>query len=218
MTEKKRAILFDFDGVIALSEHLYQKVEQKLFDAHNVTLTPEEWAQMKGLPARKFFQLVREKYLPDVDESRIRREVERNLLEVFSRELDYVSGFQDLFPRLRKNYRIGIVTATGRDIMEWIFANTHVTPDYDIMITSDEVTESKPHPEPYLRAAADLGLDIRDCLVVEDSINGLKSGKAAGARVLALTTSLGPEWLKDADFIAADFSTLTIEDFQKFFT
>jgi beta-phosphoglucomutase-like phosphatase (HAD superfamily) len=66
------------------------------------------------------------------------------------------------------------------------------------LITATDITHGKPHPEPYLKAAQILGFPARDCVVVEDVPAGIKSGKAAGARVIALTTTASPSNLVHA--------------------
>lgn len=208
---KKYALLLDFDGVIAKSEHLYRKVEQQLFDRHGVQLSDDEWANIKGISAGNFFKLVTEKYIPGMKYEDAKEEIESNLLKTFQNELDYVPGFQAIESDLKTNFHVAIVTATGRKIMDWIFANTHVNPRYDLIVTGDDVQHPKPHPQPYLNAAAGLNTPVENCLVIEDSINGLRSGKNAGAKVLAFTTSLDKKYLLEADFFAPDFSPLTVD-------
>jgi beta-phosphoglucomutase-like phosphatase (HAD superfamily) len=66
------------------------------------------------------------------------------------------------------------------------------------MVTSSESENGKPHPEPYQRAAAILGYAISDCVVVEDVPAGIRAGKAAGARVVAFTTTLDRRQLEEA--------------------
>ena len=214
---KKKAILFDFDGVIADSEPLYQKVEQDFFDVHNIQLSDDEWAEIKGISAPAFFKLIKEKYIPDMDIDQVQKEMEKDLRNEFKKNLTYVRGFQELIPQLKDHFFIGIVTATAGKVMNYILNNTPVRPSYDILITADDINNSKPHPEPYIKAAEMLQIPIENCLVIEDSVNGLRSGKAAGANVLALTTSLSADYLSEADFIAEDFRKLTLDKINGFF-
>jgi sugar-phosphatase len=80
------------------------------------------------------------------------------------------------------------------------------------MVTFADVENGKPHPEPYVTAAARLGYPAEDCLVVEDVPAGIKAGKAAGACVLAFTTTVGREELQSAgaDFIARNCADLSV--------
>jgi sugar-phosphatase len=81
------------------------------------------------------------------------------------------------------------------------------------MVTSSEVTHGKPHPEPYLKAAAKLGLAPADCIVVEDAPAGVEAGKAAGARVIGFPTTMKAETLKaaGADWILDNCSAVTLQ-------
>ena len=66
-------------------------------------------------------------------------------------------------------------------------------------VTAEDVQNGKPHPEPYLRAASAMGVDPKDCLVIENAPFGIRSARAAGCFVLALTTTLSPDHLSEAD-------------------
>jgi sugar-phosphatase len=79
-----------------------------------------------------------------------------------------------------------------------------------VLITADDIRSGKPHPEPYLLASKGLGLDARDCLVVEDAPSGVASAKAAGARVVAVTTSHSAEQLAGADAIVRTVGDLQV--------
>jgi sugar-phosphatase len=80
-----------------------------------------------------------------------------------------------------------------------------------ILISAEDVSIGKPNPEGYLKAAAALGFRSRDCLVVEDSPAGIGAGRAAGARILAVTTTHGPAELVGADTVVTDLSCLRVE-------
>jgi sugar-phosphatase len=83
-------------------------------------------------------------------------------------------------------------------------------PEPAVLVTADDVAAGKPDPEPYLRAAAALFLAPADCIVVEDAPAGVRSGRAAGMRVVAITTTHPEAALIDADWIVNDLSQLTV--------
>jgi beta-phosphoglucomutase-like phosphatase (HAD superfamily) len=76
------------------------------------------------------------------------------------------------------------------------------------MITAHEVHNTKPHPEPYLNAANQIGIPIEKCVVIEDSVNGIRSGKAAGAKVIGITTTFPAEVIKEADLIIESYDEI----------
>jgi sugar-phosphatase len=81
----------------------------------------------------------------------------------------------------------------------------------DILITADDVQHGKPDPEPYLKAISGLGFPPNRCLVIEDAPAGIEAAKAAGATVIAVTTSNPPEKLTQADFIVGQLDRLSIQ-------
>ena len=80
-----------------------------------------------------------------------------------------------------------------------------------VLVSADDVSEGKPHPEPYLRAAHALGVASSDCVVVEDTPAGIKSGLAAGMRVVAIASTHPPSTLQDADMIVSRILDLAVE-------
>ncbi|QOX82432.1 HAD family hydrolase [Nanchangia anserum] len=81
---------------------------------------------------------------------------------------------------------------------------------FDVSIAGDEVERAKPHPDPYLCAASRLGLDITECVVVEDSASGMAARRGAGARVVGLSGPLGHAW-PEADMTVREVGDLTVE-------
>ena len=79
---------------------------------------------------------------------------------------------------------------------------------FEVIITSEDVKETKPSPEPDFTAAARLGLEAEDCVVIENSPLGIRSGKLAGMQVIALTTTLNSYFLRQADVVVGDMVEL----------
>jgi sugar-phosphatase len=82
------------------------------------------------------------------------------------------------------------------------------------MVTSNDITNGKPHPDPYLKGAALLGVIAEECVVFEDAPAGIRAGKAAAAKVIALQTTEGDELLREAgaDWIVKDCSAVRLAE------
>jgi HAD superfamily hydrolase (TIGR01509 family) len=199
------AILLDYDGVVVHSEPLYEKVELRQFARYGIQPSPEDWGQFKGISANAFFELVKEKYLPDADISQLMAEWKADLLKEFKHGLQFVNGLEDFLEIVRGKSKLAIVTSTSREMIDWIGNNTQCLPMVDLLITADDVKHTKPHPEPFLRAAEMLNVNPARCLVIEDSVHGIRSGLAAGAKVLAFSTSLPRDFLREAHAIVKNF-------------
>jgi sugar-phosphatase len=102
-----------------------------------------------------------------------------------------------------------VVTSAGRELATGRLAavGLHLP---DSAVTSDDVERGKPFPDGYLLAAARLGVTAADCLVVEDAPPGIQAGRAAGARVLALTTTHAREDLAGADHVVPDLRSVQV--------
>ena len=182
------ALFFDLDGVLINSTPAVERVWRRWAIEHG--FNPEEAvARAHGRPS---ITTVRE-YLPNADHEAENREVERREIE----DLEGVAplpGALELLSRLPSN-RWTIVTSCTRPLAE-VRIKAAGLPVPKKLITSSDITNGKPHPEPYLKAANLLGFAAANCVVLEDAPAGIRSGRAAGARVIAFkTTALDPALL-----------------------
>ena len=121
---------------------------------------------------------------------------------------DYVPGFEEYVSSLRQQgVKTAVVTSSNRPKMEAVY---HHRPEFkslfDAILTAEDFDHSKPSPDCYLKAAARFGVAPKDCVVFEDSFNGLKSGRAAGMTVIGLSTTNAPEAIRPlCDRVIPDF-------------
>lgn len=201
-----KGVLFDMDGVLLDSTTAVARVWGK-------------WAQERGFDpqyvaniaqGRPSLTTIRE-LLPNADHVAENRIVERREIE----DIEGVvacAGAAELLASLPIE-RWAIVTSSTRALAEVrLRAGGLRIPER--MITSTDIQQGKPHPEPFLKGAALLGLAPQDCLVVEDTAAGIRAGKAAGCRVLAFRTTMSDAVLQAAhpDWIVDDCSRLRLED------
>lgn len=200
------ALLFDLDGVLINSTPAVSRVWRRW--AVEQGFNPDEVvAHAHGRPS---LATVRE-YLPDADHQAENREVERREIE----DIDGIiplPGALNLLASLPKD-RWTIVTSCTRPLAK-VRIKAAGMPVPDKLITSNDVTQGKPHPEPYLKGATLLGVSARECIVLEDVRPGVRAGKAAGARVIAFNTTVQPSALRDAgaDWILHDCRDIRLLD------
>ena len=184
------AVLFDMDGVLMDSTPAVTRVWRKWALAHN--FEPNEVvARAHGRPS---IATVRD-YLPEADDVAENRLVESAEME----DLEGVvalPGARELLKSLPAD-RWTIVTSSTRPLAEVRLKAAGLSIPQKL-ITSSDVVNGKPHPEPYMKAATTLGFPASDCVVVEDVPAGIRAGKSAGARVIAFRTTV-----KDPDLLAA---------------
>jgi len=117
-------------------------------------------------------------------------------------------GAEEFLLCLKKKYLLGLVTGTPAQGIEKILPKK-VKNLFDCIVAGDRVKKGKPHPEPYLTAARNLGLAPRECIVVENAPYGIESAKRAGMFCVAVTTSLPKEYLKKADVVVSNLEEIT---------
>src|SRR6202163_2326270 len=200
-----RGVLFDLDGVLVDSTPAVARVWAGW--AHEHGFDPEE--VVKKAHGRPSITTIRE-LLPHADHAAEDREVERREIA----DTDGVvplPGAMELLQALPLE-RCAIVTSCTRALAHVrIGAGGLRKPRY--LVTATDVEHGKPDPEPYLKGAQILGVPAADCLVVEDAPAGIRAGKAAGARVLALRTTASDAELQQAgaDWIVDDCAELFLD-------
>jgi mannitol-1-/sugar-/sorbitol-6-phosphatase len=196
------ALLFDLDGVLINSTPAVARVWHRWALAHG--FNPQEViARAHGRPS---IATLRD-YLPHVDHEAENRKIERAEIE----DLDGVvalPGTLDLLASLPED-RWTIVTSGTRPLAEVRIKHAGL-PLPKKMITATEIVHGKPDPEPYQKAAAMLRFAASDCVVCEDVPAGIRSGKSAGAKVIAFTTTVQAALLREAgaDYVARNCSDI----------
>jgi mannitol-1-/sugar-/sorbitol-6-phosphatase len=184
------ALLFDLDGVLINSTPAVARVWQRWAVEHG--FNPEEVvARAHGRPS---LTTVRE-YLPNADYEVENREVERREIEDLEGVVP-LPGSLDLLASLPED-RWTIVTSCTRPLAE-VRIRAAGLPLPRKMITSNDIQQGKPHPEPYLKGASLLGFPAAECVVLEDVPAGVRAGKSAGARVIGFTTTVHEPALTEA--------------------
>lgn len=199
-----RGVLFDLDGVLVDSTPAVARVWAGW--AHEHGFDPGE--VVRKAHGRPSITTIRE-LLPNADHPAENREVERREIEDVA-DVIALPGALQLLQSIPPQ-RWAIVTSATRRLAK-VRLRAAGLPVPEHLVTSNDVHRGKPFPDPYLKGAEILGAVPADCVVAEDAASGVRSGKAAGARILGLlTTSTHAELLAaGADWIAGDLSALSL--------
>ena len=207
---KIEAVIFDFDGVIADTMKDNCIAWQSAFELYNLTINPDEYYRLEGMGRFQIADYFISKY--NLDPSIRTRVVELKEINYKKnnqfRIYDYV---EEIFSLLnKKKIPIAIVTgASNARISENL--NKNLINNLSVLITADDVINTKPHPEPYLKAISFLDKKAENCLVIENAILGIKSAKSAGCICYALETTLDKFQLNGADEIFSSHIELLIK-------
>lgn len=179
-----KAALFDLDGVLIDSETLYTQFWKRVGERHHLP-SPTFAYDIKGTTLNDILTT----HFPD---PKVRADVDR-LLHDFENEIVYpvFPGALEFVDALRAaGLKTVIVTSSDSKKMGFLFRqHPDFSSHFDAIVTACDVTHSKPHPEPYLVGASKAGVKPSECLVFEDSYQGLESGRRAGCKVIGISTT-----------------------------
>lgn len=202
-----KAVIFDFDGVIGDTMKDNCIAWQKAFAGYDFELKPDEYYRLEGMGRFQIAQHFIDAYQLDasikesVVEAKESNYKNNNTFKIYEHVMDIFSLLK------QKNISTAIVTGASRErISEHL--SQDIAGQLTALVTADDVTHTKPHPEPYLKAVAKLNLKPEECLVVENAILGIESAKAARCNCFALQTTLGKKDLAMADEIFATHKEL----------
>jgi HAD superfamily hydrolase (TIGR01509 family) len=206
LPQKLHGIIFDMDGVIADTERVKADVTRQMLAAEfGIMIDYEDFHyQYSG---RKFSEVIKI-LLHDQTEETIAEFTKRRYEEVLQRlpkDCMPVPGIYELLDFLDdKKIPYGVSTGASKATAEVTLKTMNITHRLQAVSTSGDVTNGKPHPEPYLRTAKLMGLDISQTVAIEDAENGIKAAKGAGLFVIGLQIHSTDRQLIEADKICYD--------------
>jgi len=210
-----RAIIFDFDGVIADTEPLHFQGLRLTLAEIGITLTePDYYEHYLGFDDRGcIVEALRVNRIPTTEptvQDLMRKKAEAYLASIRD-HLVIFPGVREFVEAAASAYPIAIASGALRPEIELILEQAGIRKAFLHITSAEDVTRSKPDPEPFLHALAGLNNQQIDspltpdaCLVIEDSLPGIRAAKAAGMKVLAVTNTHTMQDLHEADVVSAD--------------
>jgi len=208
-------LIFDVDGILADTEKIVEQATIKMFrDLYNLETYPEDYLPYIGTGAVLYTQGPADKYGVKIDiDHAVAVRHEYFVATLASGIYIGFPGTKDLIDAAHaaENWKLAIATSSpGEKSKASLKAARVPVEPFNAYIHGDMITHKKPHPEIYLKAASELGLEPTQCIAVEDSTHGVESAKNAGMRVLAVTNTFPEERLQLADFIVPSVEKITL--------
>jgi len=185
-----KAILWDNDGVLVDTEHLYFRACREALARVDIELSEARFVDLflrrgEGLRALTDECGIDEQLFVETQRWRNARHA-----ELLSEGVVPVEGVTAALDALRGRVRMGIVTSSRRAHFDVVHAETGLLARFDFVLVREDYDQPKPHPEPYLEAMRCNGLRAEECLAVEDSPRGLQAARAAGVRCAVIPRGL----------------------------
>ena len=208
-----KAIISDLDGVIINSETEHFLSFQKMLTGdYGIHYTKKMDQEFLGTTDVHIFTLLKKRY-PQISGpmSRLIKRRTDYFIEIFKKRIKSLPGVVDFFKEIQnQGILLALGTSASKSVMEFALTTLNLKNYFKVMVCADDVTRGKPAPDIYLEAARRLGVNPADCLVIEDSLNGVKAAKSAGMKCVAVPC--GPTLSQDlsmADHIVNSISDIT---------
>ena len=180
------AVVFDLDGVIVDSEHVWDAVRQELAEERGGTWQDQASRDMMGMSSPEWSRYMHDVIGLSEPPEEINAEVVRRLEALYREEIPLLPGAVEAVQALAARWPLGLASSSNRELIDLVLETSGLDRWFKATVSSEEVPRGKPAPDVYLEAASRLGVDSRRCAAVEDSENGIRSAKDAGMRVIAI--------------------------------
>ncbi len=211
---KIKGVIFDLDGLIIDSEPMWDKTDTELLRKRGHKYTDEERKHILGSGQKGSMGFFKERFgLEESLEDLISERLEI-LREKYLPHVELMEGADRIIRAIGKR-GIKMALATGghkKETAKEILGKHEIEQFFSVIVGIDEVKHGKPHPEPFLKAAKQLGVAADRCLVLEDSPNGVRAGKAAGMSVIGVNQDL--QIREDLERAGADEVFSSLADIQ----
>ncbi len=217
-----RAILFDFNGVIIDDEPLQMKAYTEIFNEENVSMTEADYYKCMGMDDKTFINANFQRVGIEISTEKIneistrKTESWRKLVE---KEIPVFDGVKNFVKIVENDFSLGVVSMAKCEEIEYILERLGLRDSFSVIVSSEDTKFCKPNPECYnlgfkkidtlLTQKGGHPLTRIECLVIEDSPQGVQAGKAAGMKTLGITNTVSADELRN---IGANSVTKSLAD------
>lgn len=201
------------NGVITDDEKYHEMSTKLAFGHVGLRITPERYRKfcLGRTDEAAFKDLIDEYQIKNVEIIDLITNKTELYMDLIKNKLPIYPGVVALIKSLFENFTLALTTSSTANEANTVIGKLMLENYFKAVVTAEDVTKGKPHPEPYLLTAEKLGVNCSECLVIEDSENGVRSAKAAGMFCIAVTNTEKPQNLHMADLIIDEYSEITVD-------
>lgn len=180
------AVIFDMDGVIVDSERLWDDAREELVRETGGRWGANAQRDMMGMSSKQWSVYVRDVLEVPLPAEEINDRVVSRLIELYREDFPLIDGAVESVRAAAEHWPLAIASSSNRELIDLVVDLAGLRDDFRVTVSSEEAGKGKPEPDVFLKAASLLGADPDECVVIEDSGNGIRAGVAAGMRVIAV--------------------------------
>jgi HAD superfamily hydrolase (TIGR01509 family) len=197
-----KAIIFDMDGLMVDTEKLYWDVLSEIaMSTSNKVLTESTMSKMMGRAPIDSMRLFKEDLMIPITAEELLSQRDILMVHKLQSGVDPMKGLYEIINQFHGRLKLAIATGSPQCFLDIIVDKLGIRNKFTVFQASDEIIQGKPHPEIFLQTADKLQLKPEECIILEDSLNGVLAGLNAGCYVIAVPS----KYLKDQDFSAVNF-------------
>ena len=210
-----KAIIFDMDGLMIDTEKFYYKVEKEIASEYGITLDNELLRDLMGMSPKDAGKIFIEKLKINMSLEEFLEKRFAKMEIIYNTELKAMPGLYELLNKFYKKVDLAIATGSPEKFLEIVVDKLSIRKYFKVLQPSDEIKNGKPDPEIFIKTINKLKLKFEDCIILEDSLNGIVAGKRAGCYTIAVPNkySINNDF-STADYIAKDLfdASIHLED------
>lgn len=205
-------VLFDMDGLLLDTEPLWGESMWRIAEKHRIPITKDQFKETTGLRIYEVTEYWSLKYpWEGSTHADVAEEILDDIIETSKLKGSVLKGVVETLQLFKENaFKIGLASSSPSRMIHALVAHFGIDHYFDCITSADAVALGKPHPAVFLHCAESLKSKPLECLVLEDSINGMIAGKAARMKVIAVPDALH---FDDPRFTLADMKLKSLENF-----
>lgn len=213
---KYRAVIFDMDGVLIDSEPLHIELETKMISELNIPLSEDMYSRFAGTTSFSMWKILADEFKIDKNPKMLSNESDRRFIDALlgTEKVKLFDGVLEVLNKL-KGFEIplALASSSSKEVVNAVLKKFELDDIFPVVVTGSDVQNSKPHPEIFLKASQMLNVSPANCIVVEDSPNGIKAAKLAGIDCIGFASPSNKHEITNATYIIKSFREFDYELF-----